>query len=114
MGGIGALVAAIFGIIWTIAVFSMGAPFFFCLFGVVFVLAGVGSAIYSFKNATGENRYSAFDVVDHNEEPDPLNARYGSGYSVEHSSGIHDSFCPYCGQPVQGDHKFCKKCGKKL
>lgn len=75
----GALFAAIFGVIWTAAAASMGAPPFFCLFGVVFVIIGIIQAIYNFKNATGKNRYSEFDIVDSREEPDPAGPAAGSG-----------------------------------
>ena len=37
MGAMGSLFAAVFGVIWTIAAVSMGAPWFFALFGVLFV-----------------------------------------------------------------------------
>ena len=77
MGGIGSILAAVFGLIWTCGAASMGAPGFFLLFGVVFIGIGVVNAVYSFKNATGENRYSDFDIVDSHEEPDPLNERFG-------------------------------------
>ena len=60
-GGIG------FGVIWTIAVISMGAPVFFPLFGLIFIGIGVAQAVYHFRNATGENRYSYFDIVDGDE-----------------------------------------------
>ena len=38
---VGAVIGIVFGIIWTIAALSMGAPFFFPLFGLVFI--GIGS-----------------------------------------------------------------------
>ena len=38
MGAMGSIVAAVFGLIWTGAAVSMGAPIFFPLFGVVFDL----------------------------------------------------------------------------
>ena len=77
MGAVGSIFSAIFGIIWTIAAASMGAPVFFWLFGVVFVILGIVQAIYNFKNATGENRYSKFDIVDSAEEPDPWPRSWG-------------------------------------
>ena len=113
----GFIVVAVFGVIWTIAASSMGAPFFFPLFGVVFVCAAVIGAIYHYKNATGKNRYSVFDITDRHEEPDPLDLRYGGGddrlrsYKEEAKSG---NFCPYCGQKSEPDHNFCQACGKPL
>ena len=41
MGAMGSIIAVIFGIFWTIAAASMGAPFFFPLFGVLFIIMGI-------------------------------------------------------------------------
>lgn len=40
-----------FGLFWTISAASMGAPGFFPLFGVLFILFGVGTSIQSFTKA---------------------------------------------------------------
>lgn len=77
MGGVASVFAVVFGIIWMCGAASMGAPGFFLLFGVAFIGIGVVNAVYSFKNAAGENRYSAYDIVDSDEEPDPLDERFG-------------------------------------
>ena len=116
MGAVGAAFAVIFGIIWTLAAASMGAPFFFPLFGLVFIGMGVMSAVYNYKNATGENRYSAYDIVDEREEPDPLNLRFGEqgdGSRGDPASGDF-AFCPYCGMELSPDFTFCPRCGKQL
>lgn len=118
MSGMGSIFAAVFGVIWTLAAISMGAPFFFALFGVCFVAFGVVQAVYHFKNARSRNRYSTFDITDGDEEPDPLNQQFGSSdpepsappYGGEQPAG----FCPYCGQPAQPGFAYCPKCGKKL
>ena len=116
MGGVMSIAIGIFGVIWTVTALSIGGgPF--ALFGVVFVLVAIVQAVYHFKNATGKNRYSAFDVTDGNEEPDPLNQRYGApgARAGQAEAGAADSaFCPYCGTPVAGDFEFCNKCGRKL
>ena len=122
MNAFGAVVAVIFGIIWTIAAVSMGAPFFFPLFGIVFVIAGIGQAVYHYHNATSENRFSSFDITDENEEPDPLNRRFGPQSSGTEppqpeepdAPGTSAAFCPFCGEKVAGEFEFCPKCGKKL
>jgi len=44
-GIVGALVVGVFGTAWTIGAASMGAPAIFPLFGIVFVLLGVGSCL---------------------------------------------------------------------
>jgi hypothetical protein len=44
----------------------------FPLFGVCFVGLGIFQAVYHFKNATGRNRMSLLDIVDMEQEPDPL------------------------------------------
>ena len=118
MGAVGAVLGVVFGIIWTVAAVSMGAPIFFPLFGLVFITIGIVQAIYNFKNATGENRYSAFDIVDENEEPDPLNQRFSAVSAPQepsqeaHGGPLH--YCPYCGAEVGDGFAFCGKCGKKL
>ena len=85
MGGIGAVFAALFGVFWTIMAVSMGAAFM-APFGLLFIGIAVVQAIYNFKNATGENRYSAFDIVEGTEEVDPLNERFGSSKSASTES----------------------------
>lgn len=118
MGAVGAVLGVVFGIIWTVAAVSMGAPIFFPLFGLVFITIGIVQAIYNFKNATGENRYSAFDIVDEQEEPDPLNRRFSAASAPQepaqeaHAGPLH--YCPYCGAEVGDGFAFCGKCGKKL
>ncbi len=124
-GGIMSLAMAAFGVLWIIAVAGMGGGFF-ALFGVIFVVIALVEAVYSFKNATGENRYSSFDIVDGSEEPDPLNVYYGGdehsaspeedsceGRSVENHPA-ESLYCPYCGAAVEGDYVYCNKCGRKL
>jgi hypothetical protein len=48
---IGGIVIAGFGTFWTIMAAGMGAPFFFPLFGVLFVLVGIGMSVFSFVRA---------------------------------------------------------------
>ena len=115
MGGVASVFAVVFGIIWMCGAASMGAPGFFLLFGVAFIGIGVVNAVYSFKNAAGENRYSAYDIVDSDEEPDPLNARFGDVSQGGPAVGGGDfRFCPYCGAKLGSDFTYCGKCGRKL
>ena len=115
MGAMGSVIAVIFGIFWTIAAASMGAPGIFPLFGVLFVILGIVQAVYNFKNATGKNRYSSFDIVEDGEEPDPLDQRFrdASQTTPQPDSGKF-RFCPYCGAKLGAEFEFCGKCGKKL
>ena len=118
MGGIGSIFGIVFGIIWTCGAASIGAPGFFLLFGVAFIGIGVVNAVYSFKNATGENRYSDFDIVDSDEEPDPLNERFGSRSDPEPEVQTGEpgkfAYCPYCGARLGEDFAFCGTCGRAL
>ncbi|MEL7571333.1 MAG: zinc ribbon domain-containing protein [Eubacteriaceae bacterium] len=128
MGALGSVAAAIFGVFWTIGAASMGAPGFFVAFGFVFVLLGIVQAVYNFKNATGENRFSEFDITDGTEEPDPLNEFFSKeGYTADSRDNTNGSkttmsqmdlgekiFCPYCGAEAEKDFTYCTKCGKKL
>lgn len=116
MGALASVIAVIFGIFWTITAASMGAPGFFPLFGVLFIIIGIVQVVYNLKNATGENRYSTFDIVEDGEEPDPLDRRFSA--PAEDSPAGADSgsfrFCPYCGAKLGAEFTFCGKCGKKL
>ncbi len=122
MSGIMGIAAAVFGVIWIIGAISLtsdaswiGGPAvsigaIFPLFGVLFVIIAILSAAYHFRNAVGKKRYSAYDIVDGQEEPDPLNEQF----SQETSETRHSGFCPSCGAAVQESHRFCAACGKAL
>lgn len=115
LGGIAGIGAAIFGLFWTITAASMGGGFF-ALFGIVFIAMAIVNAVYNFKNATSQNRYSMFDITGGGEEPDPLNLKFGK-QSYDNNQPVasgESEFCPYCGNRVDDDFEFCNKCGKKL
>lgn len=131
MGGIGSIAAIIFGIFWTGMAFQMtrhspfgGVGALFPLFGIVFVLLGAANAVYNFRNATAEKRYSMLDITDSETEPDPLNERFGAsdGPSLpaedpgeEHHDGAPGNrFCPYCGEEARPGFRFCPSCGREL
>ena len=117
MGGIASVFMGVFGLLWTVFVLYAGGGFF-ALFGLVFVAIAIVNAVYSFRNATGKNRFSTFDITDDGEEEDPLNARFGNmaekAEDKERTASSGSRFCPYCGAPVEGDFEFCNKCGRKL
>lgn len=121
MGFMGSVFGIIFAVFWTIMAVSMGAPWFFCLFGIMFIIMAIATAIYNYKNTTGKNRYSAFDIVDEHEESDPFNDRFGYGRSESEydmsdrfDRGGDNNFCPFCGAAAGPEFEYCNKCGKKL
>lgn len=118
MGAFGSLIGIVFGVFWTIIAASSGAPVFFPIFGILFILIGIAQAVYHFKNATGETRFSAFDITEDGEEPDPLDRR---GYDVPQPPPVREQppagryrFCPYCGAELREDFVFCGVCGRQL
>lgn len=124
MGGVMSLLIGLFGVAWTIVALRIGGGFM-AVFGLIFVAVAVIQAIYHFRNATGKNRYSEYDITDGQEEPDPLNERFDgapvaggpSGPSASAPSASAPSgslFCPYCGAPVDVNFAFCNRCGKRL
>ena len=113
LGGVMSIAIGVFGVIWTIAAASMGGGLF-ALFGVVFVVVAIVQAVYHFKNATSEERYSSFDIVDSTEEPDPLNERFGAQTRTSAAPTKKSKFCPWCGAKVDAAFEFCNECGKKL
>ena len=120
MSAWGSVVAALFGVFWIVAALQMGAPWIVPAFGVLFIISAAAGAVYHYKNATGKNRRSAFDITDEDEEPDPLNERFGSEADDNADPGDYGGappsggYCPYCGAPAGEDYEYCRRCGKKL
>ncbi len=115
MSAIIGIAVALFGVFWTVLAVSGGA-WFMAPFGIIFVVIAIVQVVYNFKNATGKNRYSEFDITDSDEEPDPFNERFGNNYKAEEKfDGVSENkFCPYCGTKLGNDFEFCNNCGKKL
>lgn len=116
MGGVMGLVMGAFGVFWTIMAMNIGAPGMFAAFGVIFVVVAVCNAIYNFKNATGKNRHSMFDITTDQEEPDPLNEYFSDKKAAEEGDQERDkyAFCPYCGRKLDEGDRYCGQCGKKI
>jgi len=114
MGAIGSVIAVIFGIGWIGFADNMGAPTFFMIFGVLFIIMGIANVIYNLTNATSKNRFSTFDIVDGDEERDPLDPNKTK--KKEQSGSLLDAFvyCPYCGARNKDNFEYCVKCGKSL
>ncbi|MBP3697231.1 MAG: zinc-ribbon domain-containing protein [Clostridia bacterium] len=113
MSGIIGIAVALFGVFWTVMAIAGGA-WFMAPFGLIFTGIAVVRTIYDFKNATGKNRYSEYDITDGEEETDPLNERFGEKRDYNPASQIKSKYCPYCGQRVETEYEFCNVCGKKL
>lgn len=115
----GSVFVAVFGVFWCIVAGTLGA-WFMLPFGILFVGFAIGNAVYHHHNATSEDRYSVFDIVEAEEEPDPLNEKYGSRRRdrtdrvSDAVPGTDAKYCPYCGKPLNSDFNFCPECGKKL
>lgn len=114
LGVWGSVMAAVFGVFWTVMAASMGAPFIFPMFGVLFIITAVVMGVYNYRNATGKRRYSAFDITEDGEEPDPLEERFGAAEPRGEARRGDFGYCPYCGAPAETDYAFCRRCGKKL
>ncbi len=115
MSGVTGIFMIGFGVVWTLLAAQMSP--LFALFGVLWTGIAITQTVYNFKNATSKNRYSTFDITEGNEEPDPLNVRFGewSQETPKTDESTGDSkFCPYCGAKVESDYTFCNECGKKL
>jgi len=98
MSAVGGVIAIGFGVVWTILAgalaygvsIALGSdfgeqigilrfiPMVFPLFGVLFIAMGIANVVYSLRNATSPNRYSAVDITTGSEEPDPLNEAFGA------------------------------------
>jgi hypothetical protein len=118
-GGIAGIAVAILGVFWIGFAASIGAPPFFLLFGVVFVLMAIGGVVYNLMNATQKNRMSTLDVVRSTEEPDLIASALGHAPPAGRPraaamGGTKPNFCPYCGTALQGAYEFCPNCGKDV
>ncbi|GAE90283.1 hypothetical protein JCM21531_3878 [Acetivibrio straminisolvens JCM 21531] len=97
-----------------------GIGFFFPLFGIIFIFFGIVQAMYHYKNATGKDRFSIFDITESHEEGDPGTQwirQANDELSQESKNGISNDgfrFCPYCGNSLGSDYNFCPKCGKAI
>ncbi len=113
MSGVVGIFMIGFGVVWTVIAAQAGG--LFAIFGVLWTGIAIATTVYNFKNATGKNRYSAYDITDSHEEPDPLNQRFGNAQDTSPKRDDSDNkFCPYCGAAVERDFEFCNNCGKKL
>ncbi len=109
MSGVVGIFMIGFGILWTVMAATL-TPIA-ALFGVLWTGVAVAVTVYNFKNATSKKRFSAFDITDAREEPDPLNERFGE--KADADSKEH-RYCPWCGKEVSTDFKFCNHCGEEL
>lgn len=130
MNFIGSIVAIIFGLFWTIMAVNITAnsPFgmvgaIFPLFGVIFIIVGIIQAVYNYKNATGKDRYSLYDITHSGEEGDPSDNwvreetngnEFESKKENPKNSGVQSNYCPYCGTQLERDYNFCPNCGKTI
>jgi len=114
MGGVMGIAGALFGVFWTVMAIAGGA-WFMAPFGLIFIGVAVFNAIYNFKNATGKNRYSQYDITDENEELDPWDERFGRNNTDKQTgSTVNGRYCPYCGTKNEDDYKYCTDCGREL
>jgi hypothetical protein len=131
---VGSIFAAVFGVFWTIMAFSMTRgiggvdgmgrtgsiiAIIFPLFGVLFVGLGIAQAVYHYRNATGKNRYSMFDITDQKEEGDPAQkwVKGGDPWDMQKEKSDGARYCPWCREPLTrypDDIVYCPKCGRKL
>jgi hypothetical protein len=119
MGGIEALFAAFFGILWTYLTIQYETPFFFSLFGVGVVIFSAISAVYEFYNAGGSDRFSLLDITSKKDESDPLDQlisrtpkpRNNPSPPAQATRKYPGSHCPFCGEKVGAEFNFCPKCG---
>ncbi len=107
MGGVANVLIGLFGVI---VCFASG-DILGILFGMIFAVIAGMNAVYNFKNASGDNRYSEYDIVDAGEEPDPLTPKKEEQQKPQKGTS---KFCPYCGTEAGDGYLYCKNCGKKL
>ncbi|MBN2851334.1 MAG: zinc ribbon domain-containing protein [Clostridia bacterium] len=128
MSFVGAIVAVVFGLFWTIGAASLarnipgGFGMIFPLFGIIFIILGIVQAVYHYKNATGKDRFSIMDITESGEEGDPSD-RWIKNEAVEEDKKengndekkeLRFEFCPYCGIKLEDEYIYCPSCGKEM
>ncbi len=113
MGGVMGIAVALFGVFWTVMAIAGGA-WIMVPFGLIFVGIAVFNTVYNFKNATGKNRYSEYDITEDGEEPDPWDERFGEKRNEAVQNSSKGRYCPYCGAKAESDFKYCADCGREL
>jgi hypothetical protein len=115
-GAVGAVVVAAFGVLWTIFAIwlTADAPWpivriIFPAFGVLFVVMAIAGAFYNTHNATQSNRFSTFDVVPTDSEPEPM-----LGRDPAPPEERPNRFCTQCGGGLRPNDKFCGRCGTRV
>ena len=79
----------------------MGAPVFFCLFGVVFTALALFQWVRGMKRTSGDSSVSQnLREEQPPAPPDPISRPAGT--------------CPYCGAATRENTAYCETCGKKL
>lgn len=98
MGVVVGSVVVLFGIFWTVMAFQIPneGPFplvrvIIPLFGIAFVICAVMGVLYNYRNATGRNRFSEFDITSPREETDPLNEVLGGTSSFSTDSATPEA-----------------------
>jgi hypothetical protein len=82
-GRAGSIFGGIFGLCFAgialcmFAASAGDAPFPMALVPLFFVIIGVALSAYSFYSAFARNRPDVYDITTSQEEPDPLNQRFG-------------------------------------
>ena len=107
MSGVRGIVVSVFGIFWTIGALRGGMSAAYWMSGVIFVCVTLGYAVYNFKNASGETRYTEYRVVDENEE---AAAQDQNAETV----GAKADACPHCGAKKDETDNYCRNCGKRF
>ncbi len=103
---------AVFGVFWTFLTIRMGA-LFMTPFGLVFIGIAIYQAVHNFKNAKSENRETLYDITEDEQESfDGVYEINHKDYEIERDDD--SKYCPYCGNEVNAEYKYCNSCGKKL
>ncbi|WP_400260445.1 zinc ribbon domain-containing protein [Candidatus Methanomassiliicoccus intestinalis] len=107
------LVAIIFGFVWMGVASSIGAGFF-AIFGIVFILLGIISALWHLKNATSSKRFSIYEITD-DENPSAVKYPFDNDPAERPNSALHKAYCPWCGGALENkQYVFCPLCGKRI
>jgi hypothetical protein len=110
-----------FGILWTVFAYSITKsaefPFsLFPLFGVLFVISGIGRLLYDLNVTKSPGVFSSFSKKDEINSSDKINNHsfHLNTTKMDLPQNSADNYCPYCQRKIEADFEFCPKCGKDL
>lgn len=125
MGILSGLFGLAFAVFWTVMAARTGAPTFFVLFGVGFIVLILFGTIKHVSNLARKPPMSDLGIPPQVRKPDPIARAFGHDLPSlpppeacrapnEPVRRYQGDQCPFCGAKVEEHFDFCPACGKNI